>query len=522
MPTSSSESNTRPASAPAPLARLGLVVRLAAGLLFLAAVYAYLAAGGQGQAAPLLLAAALLGAYMAMTIGANDVANNVGPAVGARALPLPVALAIAAAFEVAGALIAGGDVVETIRSDILDQGQIASGAPFVWLMLAALLAAALCIHIATAIGAPVSTTHAIVGAVLGAGLAASGPEAANWTTLVAITASWLVSPFLGGAVAAAILYLIKRTITYQTDMVAAARRIVPMLVALMAWSFSTYLILKGLDRVWRVDFPTAALIGLVVAIVSYLIVGPVVVNRPLVGETPKERVNQLFVTPLLFAAALLSFAHGANDVANAVGPLAAISDEISLHDAPLGQVAAVPFWTLLVGALGIAVGLALYGPRVIRTIGSEITELDPMRAYSVALSVAVTVILASQLGLPVSTTHIVVGGVFGVGFLREYLKAQHARMMDEIHLRHAHAEAEAIDAFMARFRAATLAERGRLLGELKGPVKKELKGLRKRYRRDLVKRAQVLRIAAAWLVTVPAAALMAALFYYMLRGMLLP
>jgi PiT family inorganic phosphate transporter len=500
----------------------GGLLRLAAGLTFLAAVLAYAGLGEASRATPLLALAALLGAYMAMTIGANDVANNVGPAVGAQALPLGTALAIAAAFEITGALIAGGDVVETLRGGILDPAQVPAGDAFVWLMLAALMAAALCIHIATALGAPVSTTHAIVGAILGAGVAAGGFEVANWSNLTAIAASWVVSPLLGGAVAAAILYFIKRAITYQPDMVAAGRRVVPLLVAAMAWSFSTYLMLKGVDKVWPIDFPSAALAGLVIAIVSYLVVGPLAANKPLVGETPKACVNQLFTTPLLFAAALLSFAHGANDVANAVGPLAAISDEIRQHGAPLGEASSVPLWTMLVGALGIAVGLALYGPRVIRTIGSEITELDPMRAYSVALSVAVTVILASQLGLPVSTTHVVVGGVFGVGFLREYLKANYVDIMDKIRAHYGPDDAGAVDAFMARFRTASIQEKGRLLAALKGPEKKGFKGLRKVYRRDLVKRAQVVRIALAWLVTVPAAAVTAALFYFMLRGMLLP
>jgi len=514
---------TKPATASTTTAWPGLhgPVRLAAALLFVIAVAAYVALGG-GDVSPMLLVAALAGAYMAMNIGANDVANNVGPAVGAKALPLGTALAIAAVFEIAGALIAGGNVVETIRSGVIDQAQVANGDTFVWLMLAALLAGSLWINIATALGAPVSTTHAIVGALLGAGIAASGFAVADWTTVAAITAGWVVSPILGGAVAAAFLYFIKRRITYQPDMIAAGRRMVPVLVAAMAWSFSTYLIIKGLENIWPVGFRTAASIGLVIAIVSYLLVGPPAANARLTGATPKESVNQLFTVPLIFAAALLSFAHGANDVANAVGPLAAITDVIGQGGAPLGPAAAIPFWTMLVGALGIAAGLSLYGPRVIRTIGSEITELDSMRAYCVALSVAITVILASQLGLPVSTTQIAVGGVFGVGFLREHLKGNYARIIEEIRLHHGQGQDEAIDAFMARFRAATIKEKGRLLAELKGPAKKEFKGLRKVYRRDLVKRAQVWRIATAWLITVPVSAIMGALFYYMLRGMLLP
>ncbi|HPQ26515.1 MAG TPA: inorganic phosphate transporter, partial [Gammaproteobacteria bacterium] len=273
----------------------------------------------------MLVAAAMIGGYMAMNIGANDVANNVGPAVGSKALTLAGAIAIAAIFEAAGALIAGGDVVSTIKNGIIDPSKIGDSDAFIWLMMAALLAGALWLNLATAMGAPVSTTHSIVGGVLGAGIAAGGMGIANWGTMGQIAASWVISPVLGGAIAAAFLYLIKRTITYQENMKAAAQRVVPFLVALMAWAFSTYIILKGLKRLWKVDFGSAALLGLVAAVAIYFLVRPLIFKAAERLSNDKAGVNRLFTIPLIFAAALLSFAHGANDVANAVGPLAAIN-----------------------------------------------------------------------------------------------------------------------------------------------------------------------------------------------------
>jgi PiT family inorganic phosphate transporter len=247
-------------------------------------------------------------------------------------------------------------------------------------------------------------------------------------------------------------------------------------------------------------------------------------------ENSKAGINRLFGVPLVFAAALLSFAHGSNDVANAIGPLAAIVDVVSSAGA-IHSNAPIPFWVMAIGALGIAVGLALYGPRVIRTVGTEITELDPMRAYCIAMAATLTVILASQLGLPVSTTHVSVGAVFGVGFLREYLKTNYSLIVAEIKSHHPAGDQAALDAFMARFTAATIEDRGVMLAELKrdfkqkqGPdylEKSERKLLRKAHRKELVKRSLMMRIVAAWIITVPASALLATIVFYTLRGMLL-
>ena len=505
--------------------------RLGVGLIFVVGVMLYVAMQGEGQGGIMLVVAAMIGAYMAMNIGANDVANNVGPAVGSKALTLTGALVIAAVFEAAGALIAGGEVVGTIRSGIIDPSKIPDVDTFVWVMMSALLAGALWLNIATAVGAPVSTTHSIVGAVLGAGIAASGMDIANWNSVGAIVASWVISPLMGGIVAAGFLYLIKRSITYQPDMVAAATRMVPYLVAFMGWTFGTYLMLKGLNRVWPISFGAAVLGGFVIGVAVLLLVKPLVARRAHLFANSKSSVNQLFTVPLIFAAALLSFAHGSNDVANAVGPLAAIVDVLGKGAAEVSRSAPIPLWVMMVGALGISVGLALFGPRVIKTVGSEITELDQMRAYCIAMSATITVIIASQLGLPVSSTHIAVGGVFGVGFLREYLKSNYARMVADIKAHHPEGDQDAIDAFLERFAVATIDEKGEMLAELKAKAKQQLdpahfskmerKGLRKVYREELVKRSQLLRIAAAWVITVPASAFMAAVLFFVMRGMML-
>lgn len=382
--------------------------RFGLGLIFIVGVMLYAAMRGQGEASMILVIAAMIGGYMAMNIGANDVANNVGPAVGSRALTLGGALVIAAIFEAAGALIAGGEVVSTIRSGIIDPTKLSDSADtFIWVMLSALLAGALWLNIATAVGAPVSTTHSIVGAVLGAGVAAKGFAIVNWSSMSAIASSWVISPVLGGLVAAGFLYLIKRSITYQADMAQAARRMVPVLVGLMAWTFSSYLMLKGLSKIWKVGFVEAIFYGLAFALVVFFLVKRHLGRASHVIANTKSGVNKLFTVPLIFAAALLSFAHGSNDVANAVGPLAAIVDVVNSGGA-IHDKAGIPVWVMMIGAIGIALGLALFGPKVIRTVGSEITELDQMRAYCIAMSATLTVILASQFGLPVSSTHIAV------------------------------------------------------------------------------------------------------------------
>jgi inorganic phosphate transporter, PiT family len=506
--------------------RLGISIAFILGIVLFANIHV-----GDIPGHTMLVMATVFGAYMAINIGANDVANNVGPAVGSRALTLGGAILIAAVFEAGGALIAGGDVVSTIKKGIIDPSLIANQETFIWLMMAALLAGAIWLNIATALGAPVSTTHSIVGAVLGAGIAAGGWDVANWERMGAIVASWVISPVCGGIIAAAFLFLIKRTITYKPDMIDAARKMVPLLVALMAWAFSTYLIVKGLKKIWKVEFFEATLIGLVIAAVIYIIIRPMISNKANELDNDKASINRLFTVPLIFSAALLSFAHGANDVANAVGPLAAINAAINagVSGEGIATSAAIPVWVMLVGALGIAVGLALYGPKLIRTVGSEITELDQSRAFCIAMAAAITVIIASQLGLPVSSTHIAVGAVFGVGFLREFIKSNYARMLDEIKHHHTGKDEKEVEVFLEKFDRASIPVKSDMLAELKRHAenvpelsKAERKTLRRAYRKELVKRSAVFKIIGAWLITVPVSGALAAILYFTIRGILVP
>ncbi len=348
--------------------------------------------------------------------------------------------------------------------------------------------------------------------------------AANWGTMGGIAASWVISPVLGGLIAAGFLFWIKRAITYQPDMVVAAQRTVPILVGIMAFSFTTYLILKGLNKVWKVDFLTACMIGTVLGLVVWRYLGKIMQRRIHLYTNTKESINSMFTVPLIFAAALLSFAHGANDVANAIGPLAAIADTVAKGG--VTDKAGIPFWVMMVGALGIAVGLALYGPKLIRTVGGEITELDQMRAFCIAMSAAITVIVASQLGLPVSSTHIALGGIFGVGFLREFIKTNYSQMVDEIKQHHLGADKEVVEAFLDRFAKANIVQKREMLDQLKAHTaqaelsKAERKRMRKLYKHELVKRTAVFKIIAAWIITVPVSALMAAMLYYMIFGLM--
>ena len=512
------------------LPRIGLsnVFRLAGAGLFIVAVMVLVNMFMQGVPGGVtVVGAAMIGAYMALNIGANDVANNVGPAVGSKAVTLFGAIVIAVIFEASGALIAGGDVVGTIKKGIIDPELIGDVNTFIWVMIAALLAAAIWLNLATVMGAPVSTTHSIVGGVLGGGIAAGGWGIANWDKMSAIAASWVISPVMGGLIAAAFLYLIERTIIHQRDKVAAAKRMVPILIAIMAWAFSSYLVLKGLKKIWKFDFLSALGIGLVMAVIAFVIVKPLVVRAAKSMFNHRDSVNYLFTIPLICGAALLSFAHGANDVANAVGPLAAIYDAVL--NGVVQAKASIPLWVMMVGAFGIAIGLALYGPRLIRTVGTEITELDNMRAFCVALAAAITVIIASQLGLPVSSTHIAVGGVFGVGFLREYLEADYEGMLHEIREHHeGNDDPQEIGNFLEEFEQASFEEKGVMLAELKRRKaesvipKRDRKGLRKLYHQELVRRSLLFKIGAAWVITVPASGVMAAFFYFFLRGVFLP
>ena len=522
-------------------------IKLGFALFFMVAVltYSFLSTGSIPNNVFLAIAA-LFGAYMAMNIGANDVANNVGPAVGSKALTMGGAIVIAAIFEGAGAFIAGGDVVKTIKKGIIDIDAFGGNVdPFIWAMMAALLAAALWLNFATMMKAPVSTTHSIVGGVMGAGIAAAGFSIVAWGTMGKIAASWVISPVLGGIIAATFLYAIKKTIIFQNDKVAAARKWVPVFVAIMSWAFVTYLTLKGLKKIWpsivdvlvflpdakKPSFLIAAIFGLIVAGVVYIILKKTVGNRATNLHNTRDSINLLFTVPLIFAAALLSFAHGANDVANAIGPLAAISDAVMTGG--ISAKADIPLWVMAVGALGIALGLALYGPKLIRTVGSEITELDQMRAFSVAMAASITVIIASQLGLPVSSTHIAIGGIFGVGFLREYLAATGQVEIIEKEQVNIEEEKKVLKAYNGELKTLedkadkTKAEYERIVDLYKaidheeGKIKATKKHIKSVEKIKYVKRDALKKIIAAWVITVPAAAILSAAIFFMIRGIVL-
>jgi len=528
----------------------GDFLRLGMAFAFMALVlwYAFgINAGAQNQA--FLAIAALFGAYMALNIGANDVANNVGPAVGSKALTMGGAILIAAIFEASGALIAGGDVVSTIKKGIIDPSQFVDVTQFIWAMTAALLAGGMWLNIATKVGAPVSTTHSIVGGVMGGGIAAAGFGIVAWGTMGKIVASWIISPVLGGVIAAGFLFTIKKSILYKKDRLSAMNKMVPIYVSLMSFAFATYLTLKGLKKIWPsiVDSFNAVspiamemskkptlmhglIIGLVAGVLTFVVVKPMVKKASAKLSNSAKDANSLFTIPLIFSAALLSFAHGANDVANAIGPLAAVADAV--QSAGISSKASIPLWVMMVGAIGISLGLALYGPKLIKTVGSEITELNQIRAYSVAMAAAITVIIASQLGLPVSSTHIAIGGIFGVGFLREYLsdtteqeriEAEEQQLAEDKQQKKTHkSELKALKAKTVK----TDEERKRidvlkaLIAEEEARIEAEKKHLKRAKKAKYVKRSAIMKIVAAWIITVPAAAILSAVIFYIISGIM--
>lgn len=506
------------------------VGRLGTAIIFIVLVMIYTGSKfAHIEQSYLLVAAAVIGAYMAINIGANDVANNVGPAVGSYALTLTGAIVIAATFEAGGAIIAGGEVVSTVKKGIIDPANINDPNVFVWVMMGALMGAAIWLNAATWLGAPVSTTHSIVGGVMGAGIAAAGWDVVNWDAMAKIALSWVVSPMTGGIIAAAFLYTLKKMVFFKEQPVEAAKRVVPVMIAIMAWAFTTYIALKGLGKIVNISFPMALLAGLVVAALAWVIVTPMI-RKAAPGLSPdRDGVNRLFTLPLIFSAAMLSFAHGANDVANAVGPLAGVVDVLTAGTGTGETKVAIPLWVMVIGAIGIAVGLALFGPKLIRTVGSEITELDRARAFCIALAAAITVIVASQLGMPISSTHVALGAVFGVGFLREFLEQRMSRVVETVLANHqGKPDFRQAEEVLRTFQNAPPEDKKRLLSQLKkmGPEAvisaAQRKELQKALKRQLVKRSALFKIVSAWIITVPVSAFLAAMFYFVLRGMMLP
>ena len=432
----------------------------------------------------LLIIAAVIGGYMALNIGANDVANNMGPAVGGKVLTITTAVIIAAICEAAGALLAGGDVVKTVSKGIIMVDSSISTENFRYLMLSALLSAALWINLATILNAPVSTTHSIVGGVLGAGLAAAGMNIVNWLTMSKIAASWVISPVLGGIIAASFLFFITTKIINKKDKVNAARKWIPVLIAVMAAAITAYMTIKGFKKVYKASIVEIISYTIFVAVVAFILSKPWTNKKLLSLKNEKKDIYTLFNFPLIIGVALLCFAHGANDVANAVGPLAAIVSTFNDTNEIASKVS-IPFWVMFIGAIGISFGLLLFGPKLIKTVGQKITRLNAPRAYCVAISSAITVLIATTLGLPVSSTHIAIGSIFGIGFLREFLENPNKQKIKPGH-------------------------------KLNDTAEEAFAELDRRLRRKLVRRKFLYSIAAAWIITVPASAFLAGSIYFLI------
>jgi len=371
----------------------------------------------------LIIIAVIFGLYMTWGIGANDVANVMGTSVGSGAITVTTAIIIAGIFEFAGAALAGGHVTSTIRKGIIDAAPL-DGAPEILIlgMLSALLAAAIWLMVASTRGWPVSTTHSIVGAIVGFALAAIGIEAVEWGKISQIVASWIVSPVLGGMISFALMLSIRHLILNTQSPFASAKRWGPVYVFLVGFIISLVTIFKGLKHLdielsVPMSFVVAVLFGAATALIGWALINRVQVDAEADREFHYASVERVFVPMMLFTACGMAFAHGSNDVANGVGPMAAVIGLVQ-SGGEVAQSSALPLWILLVGGVGIVVGLATYGYRVMRTIGSKITELTPTRGFCATMAAAVTVVLASRTGMPVSTTHIAVGGVIGVGMAR--------------------------------------------------------------------------------------------------------
>ena len=370
----------------------------------------------------LLALAILFGFFMAWGVGANDVANAMGTSVGAKAITIKQAIIIAMVFEFAGAYLAGGEVTSTIRKGIIDP-ELLGDEPelLVYGMMSALLAAGLWLFIATTYGWPVSTTHSIVGAIVGFAAVGISVEAVNWGKVGEIVSSWVVSPVMAGTMSFLLYMSVRRFIFDTNDPFKMAKRLVPIYIFMMGYVISMVTMVKGLKHIGlELSFQEAMLYS-VLAALGITMIGVVALMR--IRRVAESRhydllnVEKVFGVLMIFTACAMAFAHGSNDVANAIGPLAAVNSIVS-SGGMVAQQAQMPHWLLLLGGGGIVAGLALYGYRVIRTIGTHITELTPSSGFAAELAAASTVVIASAYSLPVSTTHTLVGGVLGVGLAR--------------------------------------------------------------------------------------------------------
>ncbi|MFT5562231.1 MAG: PiT family inorganic phosphate transporter [Candidatus Azotimanducaceae bacterium] len=370
----------------------------------------------------LLALGILFGFFMAWGVGANDVANAMGTSVGSKAITIKQAILIAMVFEFAGAYLAGGEVTATIRKGMIDPSvMVESPELLVFGMMAALLAAGTWLLIATSMGWPVSTTHTIVGAIVGFASVGISVDAVEWGKVGKIVSSWVVSPVLAGSFAFVLYMSVRHFIFGAKDPYAAAKRIVPAYMFLVGFVVSMVTLVKGLKHVgFDVSFQQAIVYAIGVSSII-TIVGALALTRiKRVSDSEQHNivtVERIFGVLMIFTACSMAFAHGSNDVANAIGPLAAINGIIE-SGGVVAQESQMPTWILLLGGVGIVAGLALYGHKVIRTIGTQITELTPSSGFAAELAAATTVVLASGFSLPVSTTHTLVGGVLGVGLAR--------------------------------------------------------------------------------------------------------
>lgn len=372
----------------------------------------------------LVLVAGFFGFWMAFGVGANDVANAMGTSVGSKAITIKQAIFIAMIFEVGGAYLAGGEVTATIRKGIV-AGDAFAGHPelLVYCMLAALMAAGIWLITASFLGWPVSTTHSIVGAIIGTALLAVGPEAVVWSKTLGIVGSWIVTPLLAGFIAFWVFRSAEVLVLNHNDPVERAKRWVPFYMGLAAFVVVLVTITKGLKHVGlHIDTVSAYLLAAGLSVVVGFI-GSILVKKIKFEQSEGksyDNVEKIFAYLMIVTACCMAFAHGSNDVANAVGPLAAVVGTIDtvMAGGVLGDKIQMAWWILPLGAVGIGVGLGILGARVIATIGGEITHLTPTRGFAAELAAATTVIIASGTGMPISTTQTLVGAVLGVGLAR--------------------------------------------------------------------------------------------------------
>ena len=371
----------------------------------------------------LLILAGCFGLFMAWGMGANDVANAMATSVGSKSLTLKQAVIIAAIFEFTGAFLAGGQVTSTIRKGIID-ASLLSGSPelLVYGMLAALLAAAIWLLIATRYGLPVSTTHSIVGAIVGFAAVGIGIEAVKWGKVSSIAASWVVSPVIAGGLAYILFRSVQKLILNTSDPMENSKRYVPIYIFLTGTMISLVTMLKGLKHVGldlsrNESYGISLFVGIFCAIIGGFLIRKITYSKERNINSHFFDVENVFGVLMVFSACAMAFAHGSNDVANAVGPVAAIVSIVS-SGGEIAQESVMPIWILLLGSVGIVAGLLMYGYKVIATVGSRITELTPSRGFCCNLAAAITVVLASGTGIPISTTHTLVGAVLGVGFAR--------------------------------------------------------------------------------------------------------